>query len=115
MSSSVATRNVRNLENIREGLQCMRSTKRRTVVWPAVLYVADYEFRSTVYDISLGGIRLKMPLPLSAGAEVEVKIKHQVTLRACVVWQAGEFLGLQFRDSVDEVRKALGDLAVGLE
>jgi len=93
----------------------MRSTKRRTVVWPAILYVADYEFRSTVYDISLGGIRLKMPLPLSGGTEVDVKIKHKVTLRASVVWQAGEFLGLQFRDSVDEVRKALGDLAVGLE
>ncbi len=115
MSVRSATKETDKIESIRQGLECMRSTKRRTVVWPAVLYVNDFEFRATMYDISLGGIRLKISLPLATGAEVSVKIKNKITMKARVVWYAGEFLGLQFCDSPDDVRKSLGDMSSGLD
>ncbi|MDG1995161.1 MAG: hypothetical protein P8J14_01595 [Emcibacteraceae bacterium] len=40
--------------NIRDGLVSLRSFKRRTVVWPAVLLVNEFEFKCMLYDISLG-------------------------------------------------------------
>jgi len=103
------------ISSIKLGLGSMRSTKRRTVVWPATLYVADFEFKTMLYDISLGGIRLKLPLPLARGAEAKVKVKNKIILNTRVVWCAGEFIGLQFCDSVEVVSKALGDLSVGLD
>lgn len=103
------------LHSIKQGLKCLRSSKRRTVVWPATFYVGEFEFRATMYDISLGGIRLKLPLPLANGTEASVRIKNQVKLEGRVVWYAGEFIGLKFIDSAEDVRKSLGDLATGLE
>lgn len=114
MSVSSVKKDAEKISNIRQGLQCMRANKRRTVVWPATLYVGDFEFRSTLYDISLGGIRLKLALPLASGTESSVKIKNQITLNTRVVWCAGEFMGLKFCDSIDVVRKALGGLSAGL-
>ncbi len=115
MSVSSAKKDAEKVSSIRQGLQCMRSNKRRTVVWPATLYVGDFEFRSTLYDISLGGLRLKLPLPLANGTESSVKIKNHVTLNTRVVWCAGEFMGLKFCDPVDVVSKALGGLSAGLK
>jgi len=115
MSVSPKVVDTEKISSIKQGLKCMRSTKRRTVVWPATLYVVNYEFRAMLYDISLGGLRLKLPLPLARGAETKVKIKNKVTLNSRVVWCAGEFIGLKFCDPVDVVRKALGELSAGLE
>lgn len=114
MSVSSVKKDAKKVSNIRQGLQCMRANKRRTVVWPATLHVGKFEFRSTLYDISLGGIRLKLPLPLARGTESSVIIKNQITLNTRVVWCAGEFMGLKFCDPIDVVRKALGGLSVGL-
>jgi len=109
------TNNEQKISSIKRGLESMRTTKRRTVVWPATLYVADFEFRATLYDISLGGVRLKLSLPLARSAETSVKIKNKVTLNTRVVWCAGEFMGLKFCDPLEVIRKSLGELSVGLE
>ena len=114
MTRSSVKKDAEKVSNIRQGLQCMRANKRRTVVWPATLYVGEFEFRSMLYDISLGGLRLKLALPLACGTETSVKIKNQVTLNTRVVWCVGEFIGLKFCDPVDEVRKTLGELSAGL-
>ena len=68
------------IEKIRDGLNCLRKHKRRTVVMPATLYVGAYEFRSMLYDISLGGVRMKLDLPLARGAEVKIRIKDKSKL-----------------------------------
>lgn len=115
MAASSAKKNTDKVENIKDGLKCMRATKRRTVVWPATLYVGEFEFRSTLYDISLGGLRLKLPLPLARGTETSVKIKNQITMNSRVVWYAGGFIGLKFCDPIEDVRQALGELSAGLE
>lgn len=112
MSVKEDTKKVRS---IRQGLQCLRSDKRRTVVWPATLYVGEFEFNSRLYDISLGGVRLKLPLPLARGTEASIKIKNHITLNARIVWCAGEFMGLKFCDPIDVVSKALGTLSAGLK
>ncbi|MCF8474319.1 MAG: PilZ domain-containing protein [Emcibacter sp.] len=114
MTVSSMSKEEKKLTSIKNGLESMRSTKRRTVVWPAKLQVGEFEFRSTMYDISLGGIRVKLSLPLARGTEASITIKNQVTLNGRVVWCAGEFMGLKFCDPIDVIRKAFKTLSVGL-
>ncbi|WP_321397711.1 PilZ domain-containing protein [Emcibacter sp.] len=103
------------VEQIKEGLNCMRIFKRRTVVWPSTLFVGPHEFKSTLYDISLGGMRMKLDLPLARGAYVKVKIKELQKMDAQVVWHSSGFIGFKFVDDPDMVREILGELAVGMD
>ena len=98
-----------NKNSIRDGLQLLRSHKRRTVVWPAILIVNEFEFKCTLYDISLGGVRLKLDLPLATGAKVKIKIKDFEFVDALVSWHAEAFVGLKFVDDADQIKEVLGD------
>lgn len=115
MIFSSAAERAEKVSDIQHGLDCMRVAKRRTVVWPATLHVAEFEFSTTMYDISLSGLRLKLALPLARGTSATVNIKGQVTLNARVVWSDGKFVGLKFCDPIDMVRQSLGELASDLE
>lgn len=98
-----------NKNSIRDGLEMLRSHKRRTVVWPAVLIVNEYEFKCTLYDISLGGVRLKFDLPLATGAKVKIQIKDFEYTDALVSWHAEGFVGLRFTEDTECIRSLLGE------
>lgn len=100
--------------NIRDGLEMLRTYKRRTVVWPAVLVVNEFEFKCTLYDVSLGGVRLKLDLPLATGAKVKIKIKNLEYTDALVSWHAESFVGLKFVEDIEHVKALLGDYAQSL-
>lgn len=103
-----------NKNNIRDGLESLRTYKRRTVVWPAVLVVNEYEFKCMLYDISLGGVRLKLDLPLATGALVSIKIKDFEYVDALVSWHADAFVGLRFVDDTQSIRRILGEYSQSL-
>lgn len=103
-----------NKNNVKAGLRSMRSYKRRTVVWPAVLIVNEFEFRCMLYDISLGGVRLKLDLPLATGTKVSIKIKNFEFTDALVSWHADAFVGLRFTEDTEFIRDLLGDYAQSL-
>tara|TARA_R110002096_G_scaffold415163_1_gene616668 strand:+ start:54947 stop:55300 length:354 start_codon:yes stop_codon:yes gene_type:complete len=104
-----------NRNNIRDGLQVLRSYRRRTVVWPAVLLVNEFEFKCTLYDISLGGVRLKLDLPLATGAKVKIKIKNFEFTEALVSWHADDFVGLRFIEDAEQIKDLLGEYAQSLD
>ena len=99
---------------VRSILSTMRQHNRRTVILPARLDVGSYNFDCTAYDLSLGGIRLKVDLPLDEGANVCVQVKNKLKRAAKVIWSADGFVGLRFDDSPEVVRSGLGSLATGL-
>lgn len=103
-----------NKNNIRDDLQVLRSYKRRTVVWPAVLIVNEFEFKCTLYDISLGGVRLKLDLPLATGAKVKIKIKNFEFTEALVSWHANDFVGLRFVEDSEHIKGLLGEYSQSL-
>ncbi len=98
-----------NRNCIRDGLQLLRAHKRRTVVWPAILIVNEFEFKCTLYDISLGGVRLKLDLPLATSAKVKIQIKDFEYTDALVSWHAEGFVGLRFTEDTDYIRNMLGE------
>lgn len=97
-----------NRNNVSDGLEVLRSYKRRTVVWPAVLIVNEFEFKCTLYDVSLGGVRLKLDLPLATGAKVKIKIKDFEFTDALVSWHAEAFVGLRFIEDVETIEAMFG-------
>jgi len=95
-------------------LKSMRHHNRRTILMPAKLKVGKFDFECTAYDVSLGGIRLKVDLPIKQGAEVHVSLKDKMKKAANVVWSADGFIGLAFNDEPERIRKQLGPIAQGL-
>lgn len=89
----------------------MRTFKRRTVVWPAILVVNEFEFKCMLYDISLGGVRLKLDLPLATGTLVHIKIKNFDYTDALVAWHADAFVGLEFVEGQEYMKEFFGDYA----
>lgn len=98
-----------NKNAVKGGLEQMRSYRRRTVVWPAILNVNEFEFKCMLYDISLGGVRLKLDLPLATGSIVQIKIKDFEFTDALVSWHADAFVGLKFIDTPENIQKLLGE------
>ncbi|MCF8474321.1 MAG: PilZ domain-containing protein [Emcibacter sp.] len=95
-------------------LRSMRKHNRRTVIQPAKLNIRNKNFNCIVYDISLGGIRLKTEAKVVAGDDVYVQIKDKLKQVAQVIWCSGEFMGLSFVDDPEMVKAGLGNLASGL-
>ena len=108
---AVVSKKIATANNIRDDLETLRTFKRRTVVWPAVLYVNDFEFKCMLYDISLGGVRLKLDLPLAVGTPVEIKIKNFDITPAIVSWHVTSFVGLRFSKNQEHIKTLLGDYA----
>jgi hypothetical protein len=96
-------------------LNSLRDHNRRTVILPAKVKVGNFEFKCTVFDLSLGGIRLKFDLPIEIGTQVLVKLKNKIVRIARVIWSADGFLGLSFTDDPEKVKTELGSLAIGLQ
>lgn len=101
-------------QEVRTVLSSMRKHNRRTVVQSAKLGVGSYDFDCTVYDISLGGIRLKVDMPIESGTSVYVQLRNKIKQTAKVIWSANGFMGLRFEGTPQKVKLGLGNLASGL-
>ncbi len=99
---------------VRSVLNTMRKHNRRTVIQAATIRVGSYDFECTAYDVSLGGIRLKVDVPIEQGTNVFVQLKNKIKQTAKVIWSADGFMGLRFLENTEKVRIGLGTLANGL-
>ncbi len=101
-------------KGVRAVINSMRKHNRRTVVQPVTLGVGSFVFDCTAYDVSLGGIRLKVDIPIERGAGVYVQLKSKLKQTAKVIWSADGFMGLRFMDNPEKVKVGLGNLSNGL-
>ena len=92
----------------------MRKHNRRAVVLPAELNVDGKKINCIAYDVSLGGVRLKVDMSVKENAHVAVKIKDRLSEAAKVVWSAEGFVGLNFEASPAAVKAGLGGVATNL-
>lgn len=99
---------------VKKMLNSMRRHTRRTVVMQAELDVGNYHFDCTAYDISLGGVRLKVGLPIERGTSVYVILRDKIKQAARVVWAADGFIGLSFTETPQIIQADLGDMVAGL-
>ncbi len=92
----------------------MRKHNRTAVVLPAELDVGGRQIYCTAYDLSLGGVRLKVDMPITEEEDVVVTLKDRIREAARVVWSAEGFVGLDFKSPPGAIKTELGTLAAHL-
>lgn len=102
------------ISEVKNILRAMRKHNRKVIVLPAELDVDGHRMKCTAYDISLGGVRLKVGSPLPQNSRVMVKLKDKLHQAAQVVWYAEGFVGLDFKDDPSHIKSNLGVLATHL-
>lgn len=102
------------ISEVKNILKSMRKHNRRAVVLPAELNVDGKKINCIAYDVSLGGVRLKVDMSVKENAHVAVKIKDRLSEAAKVVWSAEGFVGLNFEASPASVKAGLGGVATNL-
>jgi hypothetical protein len=86
-----------------------RTFRRRSVLWPAKIIVGNYEFSCQVWNLSLGGARVRVDIPLRVGVDVSLSVMSRTAIPAIVAWTEEEALGLEFCTEADEIRTLFED------
>ncbi len=96
-----------------------RNHKRRSVLWPAKLDVGKHEFACQIWNLSLGGARLRFDIPLKEGSSVILRIPNRDNARITgrVAWQSEDTVGIIFQTPPSKVREIFHDRlhVLGLE
>lgn len=94
-----------------------RAYRRRSVLWPAQLMVGEHELKCQIWNMSLGGARIRLAMPLKDGAEVTLVIAGRGAIPATVRWCQNGAAGLMFALPAEEVRVLFMDRlhALGLD
>lgn len=94
-----------------------RGHRRRSVLWPAKLQVGRHNFECQIWNMSLGGARVRLDLPIKEGADVKLTIAGRGEIPATVRWFKKDMAGLSFAVSSEEVRLLFLDSlhSLGLE
>ncbi len=86
-----------------------RVFRRRSVLWPAKITVGNHEFSCQVWNLSLGGARVRVDVPLRIGAEVTLSVMSRSAIPAVIAWTEEEALGLDFHADTDEIKTLFED------
>lgn len=102
------------LVEITKALKAVRKHKRRAVKIAAKVDIEGQEFSCTAYDVSLGGVRLKVDAPVSENENVIVEFKDNLRHIAKVIWISEGFVGLNFNDRPQKIKEHLSGLDTNL-
>jgi len=91
------------------GTRESRYFRRRSVLWPAKIIVGTHELSCQIWNLSLGGARVRMDLPIQEGTDVTLSISDRGELAAKVAWARGGSLGLDFTVSADVIKTMFED------
>lgn len=98
----------------RGGSADARAYRRRSVLWPAKLIVGQHDFNCQIWNMSLGGARIKIDLPLKDNATVVLAVAGRGNIPAKVSWCDDGKVGLAFAMPPEEVRVLFLDRADSL-
>ncbi len=86
-----------------------RRYARRSVLWPATLSVGKHNFSCHVWNMSLGGARIRVDIPLKNNTEVILDIPERGRIPGIVVWAGAESMGIDFTIPRSRIEKMFGD------
>lgn len=91
-----------------EAAAALRSTVRKRVLWAAKLARGAKRYDCVVVDLSLGGARIHLAQPVPKGEMVTLQLDRLGPLRAEVVWQEEQSIGLRFVDDAKTISDTIG-------
>lgn len=86
-----------------------RKFRRRSVLWPAKLRVGKHELSCQIWNLSLGGARVRVDLPLQNGVKIVLSLSGRGDIPATVAWAKGELLGVSFDVGPEVIRRMFED------
>ncbi len=86
-----------------------RRFKRRSVLWPAKLHIGKHELSCQIWNLSLGGARVRVDLPLQEGVKIILVLKDRGEIPATVAWAKGELLGVAFDIGPEAIKRMFKD------
>lgn len=86
-----------------------RTYRRRSVLWPAKLLIGRHEISCQIWNLSLGGARVRVDLPIQQGTDVILSIEGRGQLSATVIWSENEAMGLDFNVSSSTIKTMFED------
>lgn len=87
----------------------LRNHRRRSVLWIGTLVFGKHHFPCQVWNMSLGGARLKIDVPLRDETDVVLSIPTRGEVPARVVWCEDKTMGIRFTVGTDVVQRTFGD------
>lgn len=92
-------------ENSREN----RLFRRRSVLWPAKILIGKHTLTCQVWNLSLGGARVRIDLPIQEGTELVLSVSGRGDIKSTVAWSKDGSLGLDFLVSADTIKRMFAD------
>jgi PilZ domain len=86
-----------------------RDFRRRSVLWPAKIIVGTHELACQIWNLSLGGARVRIDLPIQEGTDVSLAVEGRGEIAAQVAWSTGGSLGLDFLVGPDAIKRMFED------
>ncbi len=90
-----------------------RVHERKNVQWTARLVLPEGAYSCTVYDLSLGGARVRLVAGLQKFQRVRLDFDMLAPLNADVVWLGIGMVGIRFTDDAAYVARILGPVLAG--
>jgi hypothetical protein len=92
-----------------EDAAALRRNVRKRVLWAAKLARGAKRFDCVVVDLSLGGARIHLAQPVTKGEMVTLVLDRLGAIRAEVVWQEEQSIGLHFVDDIKTIADLIGN------
>lgn len=86
-----------------------RNFQRRSVLWPAKLVIGRHEISCQIWNLSLGGARVRVDLPIQEGTDLILSIEGRGQLSATVIWVEDEAMGLDFNVPSSTIKRMFED------
>jgi len=86
-----------------------RKHRRKAVLWAARLDAEEGGFECVAFDLSLGGVKLRLNARVALHRPVKLLLERLGRLEGELVWRRAGTIGLRFLTSPDEVSRLLGD------
>jgi hypothetical protein len=90
-----------------------RAYERRNVFWKARLVLPEGAINCVVYDLSMGGARVRLVAQLQKQQRVRLDIEKLSPLNAEIVWLGIGMVGVRFTDDPAFIGRTLGPLLAG--
>lgn len=86
-----------------------RRFKRRSVLWPAKLVVGRHHISCQIWNLSLGGARVRVDLPIKEGTVLLLSVVGRGDIPASVSWVDDEAMGLAFDAPAETIKEMFKD------
>ncbi|MDE2166596.1 MAG: PilZ domain-containing protein [Alphaproteobacteria bacterium] len=90
-----------------------RAFERKNVFWKARLVLPEGAINCVVYDLSMGGARVRLVAQLQKQQRLRLDIEKLSPLNAEVVWLGIGMVGIRFTDDPAFIGRTLGPLLAG--